>query len=77
MLRKDLKKALFKLVNICIKNQYKFFEKFRIVFIWFFNILIGISEMGNGSKFVYTTPKQIPLFEEEDDGVLKLYDCNR
>jgi hypothetical protein len=33
--------------------------------------------MGNGSKFVYTTPKQIPLFEEEDDGVLKLYDCNR
>lgn len=30
--------------------------------------------MGNESKFVYTTPKQIPLFEEEDDGVLIIYD---
>ena len=29
--------------------------------------------MGNVSKFVFTTPKQIPLFEEEDDGALKQY----
>jgi len=28
--------------------------------------------MGN-NKFVFTKPKQIPLFEEQDDGALEQY----
>jgi len=30
-------------------------------------------EMGKDYKFTYTTPRQIPLFEEEDDGSLTQY----
>jgi len=26
-----------------------------------------------GAKYVYTKPRQIPLFEEQDDGSLKQY----
>jgi hypothetical protein len=29
--------------------------------------------MGKDNKFVFTKPKQIPLFEELDDGDLKQY----
>jgi len=29
--------------------------------------------MGEENKFVFTRPKQIPLFEEMDDGSLKQY----
>jgi hypothetical protein len=29
--------------------------------------------MGKETKFVFTAPKQIPLFEEQEDGVLKQY----
>jgi hypothetical protein len=30
--------------------------------------------MGKDDKFYYTIPKQIPLFEEKDDGTLKQYE---
>ena len=29
--------------------------------------------MGDKQKFVFTRPKQIPLFEENDDGTLEEY----
>jgi len=29
--------------------------------------------MGKDMKYIYTTPKQIPLFEELDDGSLEEY----
>jgi hypothetical protein len=29
--------------------------------------------MGRENKFVFTKPMQIPLFEEEDNGILKQY----
>ncbi len=29
--------------------------------------------MGDNQKFVFTRPKQIPLFEENDDGTLEEY----
>jgi hypothetical protein len=29
--------------------------------------------MGEKNKFVFTRPKQIPLFEEKDDGTLRQY----
>jgi hypothetical protein len=29
--------------------------------------------MGGKHRFVYTTPRQIPLFEEQTDGSLKQY----
>jgi len=29
--------------------------------------------MGKKNKFIFTTPKQIPLFEEQDDGKLEQY----
>ena len=29
--------------------------------------------MGKEAKFIFTTPKQIPLFEEQDDGRLEQY----
>jgi hypothetical protein len=29
--------------------------------------------MGRGPRFVFTEPKQIPLFEEQEDGILKEY----
>jgi hypothetical protein len=29
--------------------------------------------MGKETKFVFTEPKQIPLFEEQDDGELAVY----
>jgi len=29
--------------------------------------------MGLKNKFVFTSPKQIPLFEEKEDGTLKEY----
>ena len=29
--------------------------------------------MGTETKFIFTEPKQIPLFEEQDDGILKEY----
>ncbi len=29
--------------------------------------------MGDNQKFVFTRPKQIPLFEEKDDGTLEQY----
>ena len=29
--------------------------------------------MGSENRYVYTTPRQIPLFEEQDDGSLKQY----
>jgi len=29
--------------------------------------------MGVNNKFVFTKPKQIPLFEEKEDGTLKEY----
>ena len=29
--------------------------------------------MRTESKFIYTRPKQIPLFEEKEDGTLKQY----
>ncbi len=31
-------------------------------------------KMDNHNKFYYTIPKQIPLFEEEEDGTLKQYE---
>jgi hypothetical protein len=29
--------------------------------------------MGRETRFVFTVPKQIPLFEEQEDGILKEY----
>jgi hypothetical protein len=29
--------------------------------------------MGDENKFIFTKPKQIPLFEEQDDGALEQY----
>jgi len=33
----------------------------------------GEEEMESRVKIIYTVPKQIPLFEEQDDGNLKQY----
>jgi hypothetical protein len=35
--------------------------------------LFGEEEMESHVKITYTKPKQIPLFEEQDDGKLKQY----
>jgi len=41
---------------------------------WVFDYWIRMDEeMGTEYKFTYTRPKQIPLFEEEDDGSLMQY----
>jgi len=36
-------------------------------------IFLGEEEMENRIKLIYTVPRQIPLFEEKDDGNLKEY----
>ena len=36
-------------------------------------MIVGEDEMTLQSKIVYTVPKQVPLFEEQDDGNLKLF----
>jgi len=35
--------------------------------------LVGEDEMKSQGRITYTVPKQIPLFEEQDDGRLKQY----
>ena len=36
-------------------------------------MFLGEEEMESRQKIVYTTPKQIPLFEEQEDGKLTQY----
>jgi hypothetical protein len=33
--------------------------------------------MGTNNKYIFTKPKQIPLFEEQDDGSLKEYEIEK
>jgi len=33
--------------------------------------------MGTDNKYIFTKPKQIPLFEEQDDGSLKEYEIKK
>jgi len=33
--------------------------------------------MGTDNKYIFTKPKQIPLFEEQDDGSLKEYEMEK
>jgi len=33
--------------------------------------------MGADNKYIFTKPKQIPLFEEQDDGSLKEYEIKK
>ena len=54
--------------------QKFFFEIYRTVFKAniYYNFL-RMPPMGDIQKFVFTRPKQIPLFEEKDDGTLEEY----
>lgn len=55
-------------VNIFkFKKTLRFLNKYLIHF-------NGEEEMESRVKIVYTIPKQIPLFEEDETGLLKQYD---
>jgi len=43
---------------------------FKVVFVMGF---LRRVKMGTNSRYTFTKPKQMPLFEEEDDGSLKEY----
>jgi hypothetical protein len=40
-----------------------------------YDVIVVGEEMGSSrTRIIYTKPKQLPLFEEQDDGHLKQYD---
>lgn len=39
----------------------------------FVTVFVRSVAMGANTKYIFTKPKQIPLFEEQDDGSLKEY----
>jgi len=49
-----------------LKNRHLFNDAVIVVF-------LGGDEMDSHIKITYTKPKQLPLFEEQDDGHLTRY----